>query len=133
VPYVMLPREVLARFRDVPPLPGPDEPGVFRYADPARLDAALEQAGFRVKTSEELEVPIVEAPDGQGILTWMRTLNGPVVRLAAELPEPQRQAWEDALCAELEKSRTGDRVTLGGVTRLTLARTVPPPPGRWKG
>ncbi|MBF5042148.1 methyltransferase domain-containing protein [Aggregicoccus sp. 17bor-14] len=126
VPYAVLPRQVLARFRDVPPLPSEDAPGAFRYADPARLTAALERTGFHVEASEELEVPVVEAPDAAGILTWLRTLNGPVVKLAAELPEPQRRAWEDALCAELEKSRRGDRVTLGGVTRLTLARSLEP-------
>jgi ubiquinone/menaquinone biosynthesis C-methylase UbiE len=122
VAFASLPHRLLARHRDVPPLPSADEPGVFRHADRARLDAALQRNGFSVEASEELEVPVVDAPDGRGILAWIRELGGPVVKLVDGLPEHQRQAWEEDLCAELEKHRVGERVTLGGVTRLTLAR-----------
>jgi len=122
VPFASLARLMLERYRnDVPP-PTFDGPGVFRHADRARLEAALQQEGFSVEASEEMDIPVVEAPDGRGIVAWIRALGGPVVKLADELPQPQQQAWEADISAEVEKSRIGDKVFLGGVTRITLAR-----------
>ncbi|RKH31604.1 class I SAM-dependent methyltransferase [Corallococcus sicarius] len=124
VPWASLARRILERYREVPPLPRADEPGVFRHADPARLEAALERNGFSVEASEEWEVPVVEAHDASDIVNWIRQLGGPVVKLVGELPEPRQRAWEAELLAELEKRRAGERVTLGGVTRLTLGTAL---------
>ena len=77
--------------------------------------------GFRVETVEEMEVPVVEGPDGAAIVAWART--GPMSRLVAELPEEARRGWEADLARAAEALRTGDTVTLGGVTRLVVART----------
>lgn len=120
VPWASLARRILERYREVPALPGADEPGVFRHADPARLEAALTRTGFAVQASEEQEVPIVEAHDASDIVKWIQALGGPVMKLVSELPEPQQRAWEAELLSELEKSRAEGKVTLGGVTRLTL-------------
>ncbi|RKH64675.1 class I SAM-dependent methyltransferase [Corallococcus llansteffanensis] len=127
VPWASLARRILERYREVPPLPSADEPGVFRHADPARLGAALERNGFSVEASEELEVPIVEARDASEIVTWIRQLGGPVMKLVGELPEPRQRAWEAELLVELERSREGERVTLGGVTKLTLGTALAVP------
>jgi ubiquinone/menaquinone biosynthesis C-methylase UbiE len=123
VPFASLARGMLERYRDVPPLSF-EGPGVFRHADPARLEAALQQAGFSVEASEELDIPVVEARDGRGIVAWIRELGGPVMKLVDELPQHQQQAWEEDISAEVEKTRAGDKVFLGGVTRLTLARAL---------
>jgi len=124
VPFASLPRRILERYRDVPlPLPGSDGPGVFRHADRSSLEAALQQSGFSVEASEELDVPVVEARDGRGIVAWIRQMGGPLVKLVGELPEHQQQAWEEDISTEVEKHRVGGRVFLGGVTRITLART----------
>jgi ubiquinone/menaquinone biosynthesis C-methylase UbiE len=123
VPFASLPRRLLARHRDVP-LPSADGPGVFRHAEPSSLEAALQRSGFSVEASEELEVPVVEARDGRGIVAWVQRMGGPLVKLVGELPAPQQRAWEEELAAEVERHRVGERVFLGGVTRLTLARAV---------
>lgn len=122
VPYASLPRRILERYRELPPLPASDQPGVFRHANRAELEAALQRNGFLVDAEEELEIPVVEAPDGHGIVEWVRALGGPLMECLAELPEQQQRAWEADLRAELERSRIGDKVFLGGVTRLTCAR-----------
>jgi hypothetical protein len=44
------------------------------------------------------------------------------MKLVGELPPHQQQAWEEDLSTEAEKYRAGERVLLGGVTRITLAR-----------
>jgi len=121
VPYASLPRRTLARYRDVPQ-PIPDGPGVFRHAVASSLNAILEQTGFHVEALEELEVPVVEARDGRGVVAWLRQMGGPFMKLVGELPEHQQRTWEDDLATEAEKHRAGERVLLGGVTRLTLAR-----------
>jgi ubiquinone/menaquinone biosynthesis C-methylase UbiE len=122
VSYASLPRRMLEPYGEVPPLPGPDTPGVFRHADAASFEETLRRAGFTLQASEELETPVVEAEDGRGLLAWVRALGGPLMRLADELPEAQQRAWEEAFCAEVEKGRVGSCVTLGGVTRLDVAR-----------
>ncbi|RKH03420.1 class I SAM-dependent methyltransferase [Corallococcus carmarthensis] len=124
VPWASLARRILERYREVPPLPSADEPGVFRHADPAVLEAALVRNGFSVEASEELEVPVVESSDARDLVTWIQQLGGPVVKLVGELPEPRQRAWEAELLAELERRRTGDKVSLGGVTRLTLGTAL---------
>jgi ubiquinone/menaquinone biosynthesis C-methylase UbiE len=123
VPYAWLPRRMLERYRDVPlPVPGSNGPGVFRHADRATLEAALQRSGFSLEASEEMEIPVVEARDGRGIVAWVRAMGGPLMKLVGELPEHQQRAWEEDFCTEVEKHRIGERVLLGGVTRLTLAR-----------
>ncbi|MBU8897769.1 methyltransferase domain-containing protein [Corallococcus sp. M34] len=124
VPWASLARQTLERYREVPPLPRADEPGVFRHADPAVLETALTRTGFSVVASEEWDVPVVEASDAHGLLTWIRQLGGPIVKLAGELPEPQQRAWEAEFLSELERRRTGDTLSLGGVTRLTLGTAL---------
>lgn len=121
VPFSSLPRSVFERYLDLP-APDPDAPSVFRHADRARLDAALQRNGFSVEASKEMEIPVVEAPDGRGIVAWVRGMAVGWVKLVSELPEAQQRAWEEELAAEAEKYRIGDKVALGGVTRLTLAR-----------
>lgn len=128
VPWASLGRRMLERYRDVPiPIPGAEGPGVFRHADRATLDAALQRSGFSVEATDELDIPVVEASDASGIVMWLKQLGGPLLKLLEELPEHQQRAWEEDISAELEKHRAGDRVTLGGVTRLTLARACPGP------
>ncbi len=119
--FALLPREVLSRFCDVPPIDA-SAPGVSRHADASVLEGMLQRCGFEVQNSGELHVPIVEAPNAEGILSWIRQLGGVVVKRLEKLPESQQQAWEDEMTAELERHRIGERVVLGGITRLTVAR-----------
>lgn len=44
-PWAVVPRQELARMGAIPP-PDPDEPGMFDFADPARIEALLGDAGF---------------------------------------------------------------------------------------
>ncbi|ADO68161.1 class I SAM-dependent methyltransferase [Stigmatella aurantiaca] len=122
VPFASLPRRILERYRDVPLPSSDDRPGIFRHADAARLNALLQQNGFSVEASEEMEAPVVEATQGSVIVAWVREMGGDFVRLVDEMPKPQQLAWEEALASEVEKHRAGEHIVLGGVTRLTLAR-----------
>ncbi|MDC0712203.1 class I SAM-dependent methyltransferase [Stigmatella sp. ncwal1] len=129
VPFASLPRRILERYRDVP-LPNSDgRPGVFRHADGATLDTVLQENGFSVEASEEMEVPVVEATEGSAIVAWIRAMGGAFVNLVDEMPQHQQHAWEKALATEVEKYRVGEHIVLGGITRLTLARSSGRKPG----
>jgi ubiquinone/menaquinone biosynthesis C-methylase UbiE len=121
--FASLPRRILERYREVPPASS-GGPGVFRHADREALDAALRRSGFSPVASEEMDIPVVQARDGKGIVAWVRELGGPVVQLTVEMSPHDQQAWEKDLAAEVERHRTGGMVSLGGVTRITLARAV---------
>jgi SAM-dependent methyltransferase len=123
VPYATLAWRVLSRFRDVPEPPA-GAPGVFRFADPAELRREWTAAGFGIDAIEELDVPVIESPDGAGIVAWYRALaaGGPWGKRIADLPDETVRAWERELAQEAERYRSGELIRLGGVTRLVLAR-----------
>lgn len=119
--WAVLPRKALSLFCELPPI-DTSTPGIFRHADAAQLNGLLQRTGFAVEGAEERQVPIVEAPDARGIITWVRQLGGVVMDRLNELTPDQQQDWDRELSAELERHRVGDRVVVGGVTRITLAR-----------
>lgn len=129
VEYASLPRRTLARFRALPPIE-PDAPGVFRFSDPEQLRVVLMRSGFAMAHVEAMRVPVMEAEDGAGVMRWIREFAGSLARLAAELPPEVQRAWGMEVARECEQHRTGDKVLLGGVTWLVVARkTVPGPSG----
>jgi hypothetical protein len=118
VAYFTLPRRLLEKYRPVPPI-DPAAPGTFRYADPARLEHDLHQAGLRMVHIEELEVPVMEAQTGAELVAWTRAFG--MTRLLNDLPEHHQHAWEVDLVDAAEGLREGGSVQLGGVTRIVVA------------
>jgi SAM-dependent methyltransferase len=120
VEYATLPRQVLARFRDLPPT-DPKTPGVSRLGDQLTLRAELEEAGFEVQTVEEMHIPVIETADGAGFVAWYRAMGGRMNALVDELPESAQRAWADELAREAERFRRGETISIGGVTHLVSA------------
>ncbi|MCP3138164.1 class I SAM-dependent methyltransferase [Pyxidicoccus xibeiensis] len=125
VEYASLPRRTLARFRALPPIE-PDAPSVFRFSDPEHLRAVLQRCGFAMEHVEAMRVPVMEAADAAGVVRWIRDFAGAM----AELPLESQPAWEEEVARECEPYRTGDKVQLGGVTWLVVARKTDPGPSR---
>jgi len=119
VPWAMLPRRVLRRYRDLPALDS-DAPGVFRYAELSRIERDLAGAQFRLEHVEEMDVPVIETQTVDGILTWIRDLV--LGRLAEGLSERERAQYELDLAGEAEQLRVDGVFRLRGVTRIVLAR-----------
>lgn len=129
VEYASLPRRTMARFHPLPPVE-PDAPSVFRFADPEHLRPLLTRSGFVMEHTESMHIPVMEAADGAEVVRWIRGFGGPVAKLAQELPPEAQRAWEEEVVRECEAYRTGDRILLGGVTWLAVARrTVLEPSG----
>jgi ubiquinone/menaquinone biosynthesis C-methylase UbiE len=123
VEYASLPRRTMARFRPLPPVE-PDAPSVFRYADPEHFRAVLTHSGFAVDHVESMHIPVMEAADGAEVVRWIRGFGGPVAKLAQELSPEEQRAWEEEVIRECEHYRTGEKVQLGGVTWLVVARRM---------
>ena len=119
VPYATLMRTVQARYQPVEPRV-PEAPGVFRYSELEVIRREWSAAGFRIEHVEELDIPVIETDDGAGIVAWYRALAG---TSWPSLPEKEQRAFEDALAREAERYRVGEKILLGGVTRLVVART----------
>lgn len=121
VEYASLSRRCLSRYRPLPPVE-PDAPSVYRFSDPERLRPLLTRSGFTLEHAESMHVPVMEAEDGAGVVRWLRDLGGSLWKLVEELPPEARRAWEEDVARESERHRVGDKVQLGGVTWLVVAR-----------
>jgi ubiquinone/menaquinone biosynthesis C-methylase UbiE len=119
VPWAMLPRKVLARYRDVPS-PGPEGPGPFHYSELSRIARDFTNAGFTLEQVEEIDVPVIEAETGVGVVAWARDLV--LGQLTNELPSATRTRFEADLAREVEPLRAEGVIRLGGVTRVVVGR-----------
>lgn len=118
VPYVTLPRSVLARYRKLPALDFA-APGVFRFAHVDRIQRDFSSAGFRIEHVEELDTPVFEADTAPEMLAWLRPLNP----LLAELSAAAQSDFEREVLVAIE--RDGGKLSLGGVTRIVRATAEP--------
>jgi ubiquinone/menaquinone biosynthesis C-methylase UbiE len=120
-PYFTLPRQLLGKWRQVPPL-ALDRPGTFRYASPDALEAELVAQGFEVEHTEELEVKVMEAENAGGLVAWVRAFG--LDKLVRDLPADAQEDWAAELASEVLRLNRGSGYHLGGVTRLVVARPV---------
>jgi SAM-dependent methyltransferase len=129
-PWWSLPREVTARHAVASASTGAipaasfEKPGPFRFAEPAALVREFREAGLAVVHSEEIDVAVVEAADGAGVVAWVNTV---LTRFPASVPAERRAAWEADLAATAEdfarrSTPKQPGIVLGGVTRIVVAR-----------
>lgn len=127
VDYVSLPRRVLARQVELPPIDR-TVPGPFRYADPAAIEHDFAAAGFALERIEELVVPVMEAASDAELIAWTRLFG--MNRLLAPLAPAVQERWERELIAACAPLRRDGFVRLGGTTRLVVARPAQEPLNR---
>jgi len=119
VPYFTLPRQLLGKWRQVPP-EALDRPGTFRYASQDALDAELVAQRFEVEQTEELEFKVMEAENPAGLVAWVRAFG--LDKLVRDLPADVQEEWAADLAREVLRLNHGGGYHLGGVTRLVVAR-----------
>ncbi|MCL2447892.1 MAG: class I SAM-dependent methyltransferase [Polyangiaceae bacterium] len=117
-PWATLPRRVIARYAPLPPV-DPARPGAFYYASVARIEADYAAANLAVTHVEETRVAVVEGARGEDIVDWVRGVLG---RLLDGVAPADRAACEAELAREAEAHRDGERIRLGGVTRIIVAK-----------
>ena len=119
-PFAALPLSIVRKYIDVP-APPPNTPGIFAFADPARLRATLEQAGFSEIEVEELAVDMVEVDSGPAYWEVMSDLAGPITALIRQLPEDTQTQVAREIGEAADTLRKGDKVVVGGVTWIASA------------
>lgn len=102
----------------LPPMPGPDEPGPFAFADPARIDSLLTGAGFtQIEITSRADTVVLPEAELESLVSLTRRV-GPVreaLRTAdADTAVRIEGAVRDALLDRLED----------GVVRLSAAAHI---------
>lgn len=115
VPFYAAPRRPLQHLD----LPDRDQPGMFRYADLEQIESDFERAGFSLDRVEEMDIPVFEAPTATEVVEYVRALG--LTKLLNDLPEQDQRAWEESFRGEMERTRKGGVIQLGGITRIIRA------------
>jgi len=105
------------------PTPGPEEPGPFSWADPARVHRILQSAGFREVSLTPVDPVIQLASTGEAAeaADFVMVL-GPLTRVLPALSAPQREAVRAALEIYFQKYARPQGVFLPAANWVVRAR-----------
>jgi len=105
------------------PTPGPEEPGPFSWADPARVHRILEGAGFREVSLTPLD-PVIQlaGPAGEAEAADFVMAMGPLVRVLPSLSAAQRENVRATLETYFKGHATSQGVILPAEIWVVRAR-----------
>lgn len=122
-PWVTLPVAAARKhLAELPPAPGPDEPGPFAFADEARIQRILTSAGFGAIRCEKFD-PLLSYGDGVRAAADYLTQMGPIGSVLQEHPEALRQQVADTLAGMLEEKREAGGLRLAAAVWIVTARS----------
>ena len=108
------------------PLPDPQAPGPFAFADAERVRDILERAGWRDVAFAAHDVRYLagvgDDPVGEALALFARI--GPAARAMRELPESERAAFQSRLREFVKEHRRGDTVAFAAATWIVTATTA---------
>lgn len=107
---------------ELPPAPGPDEPGPFAFADSARIQRILTSAGFTAIQCEKFD-PLLIYGDGTRAAAEYLTQMGPIGSVLQDHPEALRQQVADTLAGLLEDKREAGALRLSAAVWIVTARS----------
>ncbi len=118
-PWAQVPLKAASAHLPELPRPGPDDPGMFSFGDPARVRRILGQAGFAPPRFTPLDLTI-DIGGGEGLegAVTQAMLLGPVGRVLPEQPETVRVAVAAAMRAALAPLARDSVVALPGAVWL---------------
>jgi SAM-dependent methyltransferase len=114
-PFVMIALGVIGKYLDIPTSP-PGTPGLFAFADQARLRSTIEAGGFGDVQIEPFDFVVGEFASGEEYWTFMREVAAPVARLYGQCSSDDQRAIDREIHAEAERSSSGDKVVVRGTT-----------------
>jgi SAM-dependent methyltransferase len=124
-PWVTLPMMAAARFVELPPPPGPEEPGPFALADRDRIFRLLSDAGFGDISIDGFDhLMVLGASRELESAVDLTFAIGPLSRLMAQADESARPAIRDAVRAALAAHHTPEGVHLPSAAWLVHARNA---------
>ena len=113
-PFFTVPMIVLRKYVDVP-APDPNAPGVFAFADRAKLQFVMEQAGFRDVRVEEMNVTMADFENGNEYWEYTREMTGPMRSLFEQLPPDKQEAVGREVAAAAAGGDANNPVSLAGL------------------
>ena len=120
-PWSLAPVKAAAPFLPPLPRPGPEEPGQFAFADPARVERILKGAGFTGLAIEPLDVQMWMGGDVADVVTSAGRF-GPLARAFADADPAVVAKAKAAIVELLTPHATKDGVSLPGGCWLVSAR-----------
>ena len=118
--WASLPMQVLGRHMALP-APTPGAPGLFAFADRARLEDTIARAGFRDVTIDEVTVTQSDFDSGDEYVRYTLDLAGPLTRLFGTLPPAAQETVAREIAEEAERLGTGGRVIFTSTAWLATA------------
>jgi hypothetical protein len=105
------------------PTPGPEEPGPFSWADPARVNRILEGAGFSEVSLTPLD-PVIQlaGPAGEAEAADFVMAMGPLVRVLPSLSRAQHENVRATLQVYFKGHATSEGVVLPAANWVVRAR-----------
>ncbi len=119
-PFVSVLMKALSNYMDLP-VPPPGSPGIFSFADPKRLQDALESAGFRNIALEEMEIDVIEVADGRAYWEAISDLAAPVMALVNQLSESDRSKYIEEVIQTAEALKQKGTLRMKGTTWIASA------------
>jgi len=119
-PWIAVPARAVAAHVTIPPRPGPEDPGMLSFADPARVTRILTAAGFAAPRFTKFDIRMVI---GKGLddATQQALSMRPVRQALDTQPEPVRAAAATSVRAALAPYAAGNTVSLPGAVWLVDA------------
>lgn len=120
-PWSLAPVKAAAPFLPPLPRPGPEDPGQFAFADPARVERILKGAGFTGLAIEPLDVQMWMGGDVADVVTSAGRF-GPLARAFADADPAAVAKAKAAIVEVLTPHATRDGVSLPGGCWLVSAK-----------
>lgn len=121
VDYYSKPREVAARFTDVPTIRF-DQPGTFQFAEEGKLAHLIRKANFEIVSEEDFFVHVVETETFDEFLEWQLCFG--LRRLFGGETNDLIERWKDAMREIADSFRTHNGFGAGGITKIVVAKKV---------
>jgi SAM-dependent methyltransferase len=119
-PWVLEPLKAVQHLLPPSPLPGPEEPGQFAFADPDRVRRILGAAGFRDVAFTRYD-PVMQLGDAARATEFSCQI-GPIARALTGAPESLKTAVGNALAAAYRQHDGPDGINLSGGNWIVAAR-----------
>ncbi len=119
-PFISLLTKTLGKYMDLPQ-PPPGAPGIFAFADPERLRAVIEAAGFRDIVLQELEVDFIEVDSGRAYWEAMSDMAAPVMQFVNQMDSATRSWFIDDVITSADALKQDGVLRMRGTTWVASA------------
>ncbi|GMQ87720.1 MAG: class I SAM-dependent methyltransferase [Gammaproteobacteria bacterium] len=119
-PFISLLMKTLGKYMELPK-PPPGTPGIFAFADPERLRAVIEAAGFRDIELQEMEMDFIEVDSGRAYWEAMADMAAPVMQFVNQMDSATRSWFIDDVITSADALKQDGVLRMRGTTWLAVA------------